>query len=82
MYLVRTGVKDGVQKTQRNERPESTGVSKVFPGKRRLKLSQGENLNFRWTQFGIQSLRGCLFQMFGSTLVAKIEKRRNPLRSY
>ena len=39
--------------TRCRERPESTGVSKVFPGKRRLKLSQGETLYFRWTQFGI-----------------------------
>jgi hypothetical protein len=57
-----------------NERPQSTGVSKVFPGKRRLKLSRGETLYFRWTQFGIQSLRGCLFLLFGSTLVVKIKK--------
>jgi hypothetical protein len=56
------------------ERPESTGVSKVFPGKRRLKLSRGETQYFRWTQFGIQSLRGCLFLLFGSTLVVKIKK--------
>jgi hypothetical protein len=52
----------------------ATGVSKVFPGKRRLKLSQGETEYFRWTQFGIQSLRGCFFLLFGSTLVVKIKK--------
>ena len=46
----------------------------MFPGKRRLKLSRGETLYFRWTQFGIQSLRGCLFLLFGSTLVVKIKK--------
>ncbi len=40
-----------------SERPESTGVSKVFPGKRRLKLSRGETQYFRWTQFGIQSVK-------------------------
>jgi hypothetical protein len=56
------------------ERPESTGVSKVFPGKRRLQLWRGETQYFRWTQFGIQSLRGCLFLLFGSTLVVKIKK--------
>jgi hypothetical protein len=52
----------------------TSGVSKVFPGKRRLKLSRGEPLYFRWAQFGIQSLRGCLFLLFGSTLVVKIKK--------
>ena len=56
------------------ERGETSGVSKVFPGKRRLKLSRGETLYFRWTHFGIQSLRGCLFLLFGSTLVVKIKK--------
>ncbi len=57
----------------------TSGVSKVFPRKRRLKLSRGETLYFRWTQFGIQSLRGCLFLLFGSTLVVKIKKTQESI---